>query len=105
MVEFLDVGAMQFGMKVELLFSIHRYLESKVEAAVPSPLQSKNLMLSLVVNTFTNRVVKILGKDEVVRWLNLSLYQGAPAKGGFTTMVCISSQHTSNNLSELLTLT
>lgn len=40
-----------------------------------------------MVNTVTNRVVRLLGKDEVVRWLNLSLYQGAPAKKGFTTMV------------------
>lgn len=36
----------------------------------------------------TNRVVKLLGKDEVVRFLNLSLYQGAPAKKTITTMVC-----------------
>lgn len=41
-----------------------------------------------VVNIVTNRVVRLLGKDEVVRWLNLSLYQGAPSKKGFTTMVC-----------------
>lgn len=42
----------------------------------------------LVVNTVSNRVVRLLGKDEVVRWLNLTLYQGAPAKKGVTTMVC-----------------
>ncbi|KAJ6613299.1 peptidyl-prolyl cis-trans isomerase [Mycena sp. CBHHK59/15] len=44
-----------------------------------------------VVNTVTNRVVRLLGKDEVVRWLNLSLYQGAPAKKGFTTMAMAAS--------------
>lgn len=41
----------------------------------------------LVVNTVTNRVVRLLGKDENCRWLNLSLYQGAPAKTGFKTAV------------------
>lgn len=40
-----------------------------------------------VVNTVTNRVARLLGKDETGRWLNLSLYQGAPAKKGFTTVV------------------
>lgn len=48
----------------------------------------------LVVNTVTNRVVRLLGKDEVVRWMNLSLYQGAPSKKGITTMVCDGSLET-----------
>lgn len=34
-------------------------------------------------------MAKLLGKDEVVRWMNLALYQGAPAKKGITTMVHI----------------
>ncbi|KAJ3934869.1 MAG: peptidyl-prolyl cis-trans isomerase [Lentinula lateritia] len=33
-----------------------------------------------VVNTVTNRVSRLLGKDESVRFLNLSLYQGGPSK-------------------------
>ncbi|KAG6820714.1 hypothetical protein H0H93_012767 [Arthromyces matolae] len=41
-----------------------------------------------VLNVVTNRVVRLLGKDEAVRFLNISLYQGAPAKKGVTTMVC-----------------
>jgi peptidylprolyl isomerase domain and WD repeat-containing protein 1 len=40
-----------------------------------------------VVNIVTNRVVKLLGRDEAVRFLNVSLYQGAPAKKTITTMV------------------
>ncbi|TDL23225.1 hypothetical protein BD410DRAFT_787555 [Rickenella mellea] len=44
-----------------------------------------------VVNIVTNRVVRLLGKDETVRWLNLSLYQGAPAKKGFTTVAMAAS--------------
>ncbi|TFY78943.1 hypothetical protein EWM64_g5067 [Hericium alpestre] len=44
-----------------------------------------------VVNTVTNRVSRLLGKDETVRWMNLSLYQGAPAKRGFTTLAMAAS--------------
>jgi peptidylprolyl isomerase domain and WD repeat-containing protein 1 len=39
----------------------------------------------------TNRVVRLLGKDETVRWMNLSLYQGAPAKKGITTVAMAAS--------------
>lgn len=42
---------------------------------------------SSVVNIVTNRVSRLLGKDENVRWLNFSLYQGAPGKKGFKSMV------------------
>ena len=41
-----------------------------------------------MVNTVTNRVVRLLGKDETVRFMQLTLYQGAPAKKGLTTAVC-----------------
>ncbi|WWC61250.1 uncharacterized protein I303_103831 [Kwoniella dejecticola CBS 10117] len=39
-----------------------------------------------VVNTVTNKVARVLGKDETLRFLNISLYQGAPAKKGLTTV-------------------
>lgn len=39
----------------------------------------------------TNRVVRLLGKDEALRFMNLSLYQGAPAKKTITTVVCVFS--------------
>ncbi|CAO1602026.1 Peptidyl-prolyl cis-trans isomerase cyp15 [Xanthoria calcicola] len=39
-----------------------------------------------VVNTFTNRVVKVYGKDEPFRSLNLALYQGQPQKKGVVTV-------------------
>ena len=32
-----------------------------------------------------------MGKDETVRWMNLSLYQGAPAKKGITTVAMAAS--------------
>ncbi|KAG7088394.1 hypothetical protein E1B28_012392 [Marasmius oreades] len=46
-----------------------------------------------VVNTVTNRVVRLLGKDEVVRFLNLNIYQGAPAKHGATTAAMVASSN------------
>ncbi|TFK24943.1 peptidyl-prolyl cis-trans isomerase [Coprinopsis marcescibilis] len=44
-----------------------------------------------VVNTYTNRVVRLLGKDEVVRFLNLTLYQGAPSKKALMTLAMAAS--------------
>ncbi|KAG8985667.1 hypothetical protein FRB90_004515 [Tulasnella sp. 427] len=44
-----------------------------------------------VVNIVTNRVARLLGKDETGRWLNLTLYQGAPAKKGLTTIAMAAS--------------
>jgi peptidylprolyl isomerase domain and WD repeat-containing protein 1 len=38
-----------------------------------------------VVNTVTNRVLKVYGKDEPFRSLNLALYQGQPQKKGVVT--------------------
>jgi len=45
----------------------------------------------LVVNTVTNKVSRVLGKDETLRYLNVSLYQGAPAKKGITTLAMAAS--------------
>lgn len=38
-----------------------------------------------VINTLTNRVVKVYGKEEPFRPLNLALYQGQPQKKGVVT--------------------
>lgn len=43
----------------------------------------------LVVNTVTNRVARLLGKDETVRWMNLAVYQGQPAKKSLNTAVSV----------------
>lgn len=40
-----------------------------------------------VVNVVTNKVARVIGKDEVSRFLNLAIYQRAPAKKGLTTLV------------------
>lgn len=39
-----------------------------------------------VLNTYTNQVVKVYGKDESFRAVNLAIYQGQPQKKGVTTV-------------------
>ena len=40
-----------------------------------------------VINTVTNKLVRILGRDENHRFLNIGLYQGMPPKKGLQTIV------------------
>lgn len=46
-----------------------------------------------VVNTFTNRVMRLYGKDEAFRALNLSMYQGAPQQKGVMTVSMAASSN------------
>lgn len=46
-----------------------------------------------VLNTYTNQVVKVYGKEENFRPLNLAIYQGAPQKKGVTTVAMAASSN------------
>ncbi|KAI1339621.1 hypothetical protein F5Y15DRAFT_79790 [Xylariaceae sp. FL0016] len=46
-----------------------------------------------VLNTFTNQVVKVYGKDEHIRPVNLAVYQGQPQKKGLTTVAMAASSN------------
>ena len=46
-----------------------------------------------VLNTYTNRVVKLYGKDESFRPLSIAMYQGAPQKKGITTVAMAASNN------------
>ena len=46
-----------------------------------------------VINTYTNRVVRVFGKDEPFRALNLALYQGQPQKKGVVTATMAASNN------------
>ncbi|QSZ35218.1 hypothetical protein DSL72_008086 [Monilinia vaccinii-corymbosi] len=46
-----------------------------------------------VLNTYTNRVVKVYGGDENFRALNLAIYQGQPQKKGITTVAMAASNN------------
>jgi len=46
-----------------------------------------------VINTVTNRVVKVYGQEESIRPLHLSLYQGQPEKKGIVTVEMAASEN------------
>lgn len=46
-----------------------------------------------VLNTFTNHIVKVYGKDENFRPVHLALYQGQPQKKGLTTVAMAASNN------------
>lgn len=46
-----------------------------------------------VLNTYTNRVVKVYGQDENLRPLNIAIYQGQPQKKGVTTVAMAASNN------------
>lgn len=46
-----------------------------------------------VINTYTNRVVKVYGQEENFRALNLAIYQGQPLKKGVTTVAMATSDN------------
>lgn len=46
-----------------------------------------------IVNVVTNRMVRLLGRDEAHRFTNLSLYQGAPKKKEATNLVMAASEN------------
>ncbi|ELQ37891.1 peptidyl-prolyl cis-trans isomerase cyp15 [Pyricularia oryzae Y34] len=46
-----------------------------------------------VLNTYSNKVVKVYGKDENFRALNLAIYQGQPQKKGVTTVAMAASSN------------
>lgn len=45
-----------------------------------------SILGSKVINTLTNRVVRVYGKDESFRSVNLAIYQGQPQKKGIVTV-------------------
>jgi len=46
-----------------------------------------------VINTVTNKLVRILGRDENHRFLNIGLYQGMPPKKGLQTIAMAASEN------------
>jgi peptidylprolyl isomerase domain and WD repeat-containing protein 1 len=52
-----------------------------------------SLLGTKVINTLTNKVVKVYGQEEPFRALNLSLYQGQPDKKGLVTVEMAASDN------------
>ena len=59
----------------------------------PTGLAGSPRLRPVVVNTVTNKVARILGKDETVRFNNIALYQGLPIKKGVTTIAMATSEN------------
>lgn len=55
-----------------------------------------------VVNIRTNKVVRLIGKAETQRFMNLALYQGAPRKKGLVTLEMAASDNPAFKESETL---
>ena len=87
----------EFGRRL----AVERDLENPALSAKINVIfdESSNFILygslngSKVINTLTNRVVQVYGKDEAFRALNLALYQGAPQQKQVTTVAMAASSN------------
>lgn len=52
-----------------------------------------SLLGTKVINTVTNKVARVYGKDESFRALHLTMYQGAPDKKGIVTVEMAASDN------------
>ncbi|KAL8740316.1 MAG: hypothetical protein Q9190_006969 [Brigantiaea leucoxantha] len=87
----------EFGRRLAVERELdHPALRSKINVTFD---ESSNFVLYgsalgiKVINTLTNRVVKVYGKDEPFRSLHLALYQGQPQKKGVVTVSMAASSN------------
>ncbi|KAL1304845.1 hypothetical protein AAFC00_003770 [Neodothiora populina] len=88
----------EFGrrMAVEREIEQHASVKSRMNAIFDETgnfLLYGSLLGTKVVNTLTNRVMKLYGKEEAFRPLNLALYQGQPDKKGVVTVQMAASDN------------
>lgn len=91
------IDALEFGRRI----AIERELENPVVRNRANVIfdESGNFIMygsilgTKVINTFSNRVVKIYGRHEPVRPLHLTLYQGQPDKKGVVTVQMAASDN------------
>ncbi|EEP81214.1 peptidyl-prolyl cis-trans isomerase D [Uncinocarpus reesii 1704] len=73
----------EFGRRM----AVERDLENPVVASKVNVIFDESGHFGIkCINTFTNRVAKVFGKDEPFRALNLAIYQGQPQKKGVVTV-------------------
>lgn len=87
----------EFGRRIAVEGELeHPALQRRINVAFD---ESGNFILygsilgTKVINTFANRLVKIYGRDEPFRPLNLALYQGQPEKKDFVTVQMAASEN------------
>ncbi|KAI8053441.1 hypothetical protein BDF22DRAFT_725943 [Syncephalis plumigaleata] len=94
---FYKLDDMEFGRRL----AVDRELESSSQAQMMNAVFDESghfllyptLLGIKVVNTHTNRVVQILGKGESHRFMNMTLYQGAPKKKATVTLAMAASSN------------
>lgn len=81
---------LEFGRRLAIERELENpTLQNKINAVFD---ESSNFIIygsilgTKVINTLTNRVVKVYGKDEPFRPLNIAIYQGQPLKKGVVTV-------------------
>ncbi|RIA92413.1 peptidyl-prolyl cis-trans isomerase cyp15 [Glomus cerebriforme] len=97
---------MEFGRRL----AVERELEKTSQASTMNAVfdESSNFiiyptMLGIkIVNLKTNKVVRLIGKTEPHRFLNLSMYQGAPKRKALITMELAASDNPLMKESELM---
>ncbi|CEJ00692.1 Putative Peptidyl-prolyl cis-trans isomerase cyp15 [Rhizopus microsporus] len=88
---------MEFGRRLAVERELEKSSQSRFVNAVFD--ESGNFIIygSLlgikIVNIRTNKVVRLLGKSETNRFVNVSLYQGAPKKKGIYTLAMVASEN------------
>jgi hypothetical protein len=86
---------------VGILFFIPLSLVSKVHKSIfLVPYGPYQLTHFVVLNTNTNKVVRIIGKSENIRFLNIALYQGNVESKKMLTMVTTFDKAYKNILNE-----
>ncbi|GAA6019190.1 hypothetical protein JCM8202_000928 [Rhodotorula sphaerocarpa] len=104
----VELDSMEFGRRLAVERELERLaLEAVVEgtrggtASIGQPAWDEGgkfvlyptLLGIKVVNTVTNKVARILGKDETIRFTNVALYQGTPEKKAVTTIAMATSEN------------
>ncbi|KAI8372788.1 peptidyl-prolyl cis-trans isomerase cyp15 [Radiomyces spectabilis] len=97
---------MEFGRRLAVDKELEKSPQSKFVNAVFDDSGNFIIYATLlgikVVNIRTNKVVRLLGKSETHRFVNVSMYQGAPRKKGIYTMAMAASDNSVIKESETL---
>ncbi|GAA5906039.1 WD40 repeat domain-containing peptidylprolyl isomerase [Sporobolomyces salmoneus] len=103
----VEIDSMEFGRRLAIERDVEKLALEGIEEGRPTGATVGNIvwdeggkfviyptLLGIkVVNTVTNKVARMIGKDETVRFLNVSLYQGLPVKKGVTTIAMATSEN------------
>ncbi|KAI8082643.1 peptidyl-prolyl cis-trans isomerase cyp15 [Gilbertella persicaria] len=93
----LKLDDMEFGRRLAVEKELEKSNQAKFVNAVFDETGNFIIYGALlgikVVNTLTNKVVRIIGKSESNRFVNMGLYQGAPRKKGVYTLAMAASDN------------